>query len=135
MGQGSSYADTVNRGEIINDGSGNGSQEPTSGHSRQCRPSPGCRFWESLKQQLTCPTATRGEGYIHFDSKSGFKLTSSFFVPSKLFSWKDDLEGKQRQTLKCLALSSCTGIFHAFLKGRAHSLARTPGTHSVKIDF
>lgn len=78
------------------------------------------------------------EGYIYFDSKSGFKLTSSFFVSSKLFIWKDVLEGKQRQTLKCLALSSAQGYFMHFLKGMLapwHACWAAHSAHSAKIAF
>lgn len=56
------------------------------------------------------------EGYIRFEFKSVFKLTSSLFLSSKLFIWKDDLDGKLRQTGKCLALS-CIGTFDAFVTG------------------
>lgn len=82
------------------------------------------------------------EGYIYFDSKSGFKLTSSFSVSSKLFIWKDDLGGKRRQTLKCLALSSARGYFMHFLRGaltpwHACSLACSLGSpqHSLGKDW
>lgn len=57
------------------------------------------------------------DGHIYFGSKSGFKLTSSFFVSSKLFVEKDDVEGKWQKSPKCLALSSTHGYFMHFLKG------------------
>lgn len=53
------------------------------------------------------------DGYIYFGSKSGFKVTSSFFVSSKLFAGKDDVEGKWQKR----ELSSTHGYFLNFLKG------------------
>lgn len=122
--------------------SGNSSQEPASWHWWWCCHSPGCGVWESVKKQRQVPPAPDMERYINFDSESGFKLTSSFFMSNKLFIWKDDLEGKQRQTLKCLALSSAGGYFMHFLKGmiapwHARSLACMPGSpqHSLSKDW
>lgn len=135
-GQGSSYVDTVDGGEIT--GLGSAARSSRRGTHRGAAALQAVGFGNQSSSNWCVPWVPDTEGYIYFDSKSGFKLTSSFFVSSKLFIWKDDLEGNRRQTLKCLALSSAQWYFMHFLKGALapwHTYRAAHSTHSVKIDF
>lgn len=112
MGQESSYTDMVDGGGIT--GLGRAARSPRRGTHGSAAALQAVGFGNRLSSNPRAPAVPDKEEYIYFDSKSAFKLTSSFFVSSKLFIWKDDLAGKQRQTLKCLALSSVPGYFTHF---------------------
>ena len=133
MGQGSSYLDPVHGGEIT--GLGTAARSPRWGTHGSATALQAVGFGSQSISNWCAPWVPDTEGYVYFHTKSGLKLTSSFFVSSKLFIWKDDLEGKQRQTLKCLALSSARGYFVHFLKGTLAPWHAHRAAHSVKIGF
>lgn len=113
---------------------GNSSQELRLGHEQWWHRCPSCRFWNLLGISWCAPLVPDMDGHIDFGSKSGFKLTSSFFVSSKLFVW-NWCGGKTAKETAVFGAVKNTPILYAFLKGHAHALAcqAAQSAHSAEL--
>lgn len=113
---------------------GNSTQEPTQEH-QWCHHSPSCRFWESIKHQLMCPTDAR-HGWAHMLWLQ-VRLQTNFI----LFCVKQTIccEGwcgrKMAKESEVFGTVKHTWILHAFLKGHAHALAwqTAHSAHSAEL--